>query len=176
MALGKTIIYEQASYESYKEVCHGQLHKRDRTFQCIGIYALPYSHYSSVLFLLSRTSHLSFLTLFSSFLLLFIPFISFFNSFLYLYYSNEQTLLEAEMPEWQVLGILELFRMYERQEPFCTESTKVHTATFPSPRLVILTACPSLLLLFYLMIDQWLFAVPSHHHRSSHHIIPSFNS
>ena len=26
LALGKTIIYEQASYNSYKEVCHGQIH------------------------------------------------------------------------------------------------------------------------------------------------------
>ena len=39
-----------------------------------------------------------------------------------------QTLLEALMPEWQVMGILELFRMYERQESFCRGSTQVrHT-------------------------------------------------
>lgn len=80
------------------------------------------------------------------------------------------------MPEWQVLGILELFRMYERQESFCTQSTKVHTATLPSPFLVVLTEYLSLLLLFYLMIDQWLFAVLSQHHHSSHQTITSFNS
>ena len=118
-------------------------------------------------------------------------FLSFFNHFIYLFFnlftlliyhfyllfnSFPQTLLEAEMPEWQVLGILELFRMYERQEPFCVESTKVHSVAFPSPHLVVLTVYPSLLLLFYLMIDQWFFAVLSHHHHSSHHTITSFNS
>jgi hypothetical protein len=100
----------------------------------------------------------------------FIPFIS------YSTHSFPQTLLEADMPEWQVLGILELFRMYERQEPFCTESTKVHNAAFLFPCLVVLTVSASLLLLFYLMIDKWLFDVLSHHHHSSHHTVTSLNS
>ena len=41
------------------------------------------------------------------------------------YESYKETLLEASMPEWQVSGILELFKMFERQEPFCQGSMKV---------------------------------------------------
>lgn len=136
------------------------------------INALEYTFSHLLTIFVSFLNHL-----FYPFLYLFLSssFISF-SSLLSLTHSFPQTLLEAEIPEWQVLGILELFRMYERQEPFCTESTKVHSAPFPSPCLVVLAVYPSLLLLFYLMIDQWLFAVLSHHHRSSHHTIISFNS
>lgn len=35
------------------------------------------------------------------------------------YDSYRETLLEAKMPEWQVIGILEQFRMFEKQEAFC---------------------------------------------------------
>lgn len=41
------------------------------------------------------------------------------------YESYRDTLLEASLPDWQVNGILELFKMYERQEPFCQGSLKV---------------------------------------------------
>jgi uncharacterized protein YbjT (DUF2867 family) len=41
------------------------------------------------------------------------------------YESYKETLLEAAMPEWQVNGILELFKMFERREPFCQGSMKV---------------------------------------------------
>ena len=43
------------------------------------------------------------------------------------YESYQETLLEAAMPEWQVNGILELFKMFERREPFCQGSMKVST-------------------------------------------------
>ena len=35
--------------------------------------------------------------------------------------------LPPAMPEWQVNGILELFKMFERREPFCQGSMKVST-------------------------------------------------
>lgn len=41
------------------------------------------------------------------------------------YESYKETLLEAAMPEWQVNGILELFKMFEKKEPFCQGSMKV---------------------------------------------------
>jgi hypothetical protein len=85
-ALGKTVIYEQATYESYKQVRHAIM-----TYACDSTYPHPQES--------PLTSNFSKRIL--------------------------QTLLEAHMPEWQVLGILELFRMYERQESFCRGSTQV---------------------------------------------------
>lgn len=41
------------------------------------------------------------------------------------YQSYQETLIEAGVPEWQVNGILELFKMYEKKEPFCQGSMKV---------------------------------------------------
>jgi uncharacterized protein YbjT (DUF2867 family) len=41
------------------------------------------------------------------------------------YESYRDTLLESSMPEWQVNGILELFKMFENREPFCSGSMKV---------------------------------------------------
>jgi hypothetical protein len=40
------------------------------------------------------------------------------------YESYKKTLLDAAMPEWQADGVLELFRMFDAQEPFCLNPTR----------------------------------------------------
>jgi uncharacterized protein YbjT (DUF2867 family) len=49
------------------------------------------------------------------------------------YDSYRETLLEASLPEWQVTGILELFKMFEAQEPFCLGSSEELEAILGRP-------------------------------------------
>ena len=39
------------------------------------------------------------------------------------YESYRDSLIESSMPDWQADGILEMFHMYDRQEPFCNTNT-----------------------------------------------------